>query len=63
MMVMAQIHFSLKGKIKMGRPEHSLIVHPAMSDNISFLPYQPPPPQSGRYIFITQYLTCPYLEK
>ena len=31
-------------KIKIGRPEHSLIPHPPTSDNISFLPYRLPPP-------------------
>ena len=32
-----------KIKIKIERPEHSLTPHPPTSDNISFLPYPPPP--------------------
>ena len=40
---MAQIQFSLIKKIKIGHPEHSLTPHPSTSDNISFLPYPPPP--------------------
>ena len=31
-------------KIKIGRREHSLTPHPPTSNNISFLPYTPPPP-------------------
>ena len=38
-------------KIKIGHLEHSL-PSPLTSDNISYLPYLPPP-QSGRYICIT----------
>ena len=30
-------------KIKIGRPENSLTPHPPTSNNISFLPYPPPP--------------------
>ena len=42
--VMAEIQFSLiKKKIKIGRPEHSLTSQPPKFDNISFLPYPPPP--------------------
>ena len=42
---MAQIQLSFIKKIKIGRPEHSLLPppHPPTSDNISFLPYPPPP--------------------
>ena len=40
---MAEIQFSLIKKIKIGRPKHSLTPHPPTSDNISFLPYHPPP--------------------
>ena len=44
--------FFTKNKIKIGRPEHSIPPLPA-TDNISFLPYLPPPPtQSGRYMCI-----------
>ena len=40
---MAEIQFSLRKKIKVGRPEHSLTPPLPMSDNISFWPYHPPP--------------------
>ena len=30
-------------KIKIGRQEHSLILHPSTFNNISFLSYPPPP--------------------
>ena len=39
-------------KMKIGRPEHSLNPHTPTCHNILFLPY-PPPPQSGRHMFIT----------
>ena len=39
---MAQIQFSLKKKIKIGRPEH--LVHVSPPGNILFLPYPPPHP-------------------
>ena len=35
-LVMAQIHFSLINKIKIGRPEHLLTPHPSTYDNILF---------------------------
>ena len=53
---MAQIQFSFRKK-KIGRPEH-LLPPPPTSDNISFLPYPPPPsfpPQSGRHMRVTPY--------
>ena len=37
------IQFSLIKKIKIGRPEHSLTPVPPTSNNISVLPYSPPP--------------------
>ena len=40
---MAQIQFSLIEKIKIVRPEHLLTPHPRTSDDISYLPYSPPP--------------------
>ena len=42
-------------KIEIGCPEHSLTPHPLTSDNILFLPYPPPPPQSRRHMCITPY--------
>ena len=52
-LVMAQIQFFLIKKIKTGRPKHLLTPHPPTSDNISFLPYPPHTPQSGRHMCIT----------
>ena len=49
-------------KIKFGRPEHALTPRPPMSDNISFLPDPPPPPQSGRHICITSYVYISFAE-
>ena len=42
-------------KVSVRRSEHSLTAHPPTFDNISFLPYPPPPhsPQSGRHMCIT----------
>ena len=41
---MAQIQFSLKKKIKIGRPEHLVHLSPPTPGNILFLPYSPPHP-------------------
>ena len=43
----------LNKKIKIGRLKHSLTPHLPTSNNISFSPYPPPPPQSGRHMCIT----------
>ena len=50
---MTQIQFSFFKKIKIGRLEHWLTRHPFMSNNISFLPYLPLTPKSGRHMCIT----------
>ena len=46
---MAQIPIFVNEKLKIGRPEHSLIPHSATFDNISFLPYPPSPPPSATH--------------
>ena len=54
---MAQIHFFDK-KMKIGRPEHSLIPHllrPIISHICLTLPSHHPP-QSGRHMCITPYI-------
>ena len=50
---MTQIQFSFFKKIKIGRLEHPLTRHPFMSNNISFLSYLPPTPESGRHMCVT----------
>ena len=40
-------------KIKIGRPEHSLTLHPSTSDNISLLPYTPAPPLKVDIIYVS----------
>ena len=49
-------------KRKIGRPEHSLTLTPK-SDNISFLPYLPHHPQSGRHMCITPKMKMIILRK
>ena len=67
-LVMAQIQFSLIKKNKnwisrtlVTTPSPPLVTtpfHSHKSDNISFLPYPPSPPQSGRHICVTPYQIC-----
>ena len=57
-LTMAQIQFSLIKKIRT-----LATLHPLTSDNITFLPYPPPPhplpppPQSGRHMCVTPYFS------
>ena len=50
---MTQIQFSLIKRIKIGRPEHSLIPHPLRPKTSRFYLPPPPPPQSERHMCIT----------
>ena len=51
-LVMAQIQFPLIKKIKIRRPEHSLIPNPTKSDILIFALPPLPPLQSGRHMCI-----------
>ena len=58
---MADIQFVFNQRIKIGPPERLLTSHHPTSNNISFLPYSPPPlpPQSRRHMCITS--LCIYI--
>ena len=47
-------------KIKIGRPEHSLMPHSATFDNISFLPYPPPSAPASPPSKWTSFVYDPY---
>ena len=58
---MADIQFVFNQRIKIGPPERLLTSHHPTSNNVSFLPYSPPPlpPQSRRHMCITS--LCIYI--